>query len=154
MSIRTVTLKRVLKISITAVLFVGLLASLLMIVDALNSERFEHLYSSLLIINAMALLALLALIALNLHRLFHQVQKKRVGAKLTVRLFTLLVILSSAPVIIVYYFSLEFLDQRLDNWFEGNIEQALTHALDLSRAALNTHLREALTCTRHRLGKQ
>jgi len=145
MSFRTVTLKRVLKISITAVLFVGLLASLLMIVDALNSERFEHLYSSLLIINAMALLALLALIALNLHRLFHQVHKKRVGAKLTVRLFTLLVILSSAPVIIVYYFSLEFLHQRLDNWFEGNIEQALNHALDLSRAALNTHLHEALT---------
>ncbi len=131
-----------------ALLLLALLISLWMIADALrNSERFEHLYSLLLLVNVTALLALSILIALNLQHLFYQVQKKRAGARLTVRLVTLLVVLSATPVIVVYYFSLEFLHQRLDNWFDVNIETALTNALDLSQAVLNARMREALKRT-------
>lgn len=130
------------------VFFIALLVSLLMIASTLqNSERYEHFYSSLLLINAMALLALLALIVLNLQQLLSQVHQKRIGARLTIRLVGLLVVLSTVPVIVVYYFSLEFLHQRLDNWFEPNIELALTDALDLSRAALEARMREALKQT-------
>ncbi|MDY6991220.1 MAG: HAMP domain-containing protein [Pseudomonadota bacterium] len=144
MSLTAATVKKWLSLSMAAALFAALLISLLMIADALqNSTRFEHLYSTLLLINALALLALLTLIGLNLRNLIHQVKRGRAGARLTVRLVSLLVILATIPVLIVYYFSLEFLHQRLDNWFDVDIERALTQALDLSRAALDAQMREA-----------
>jgi len=131
-----------------AIILVALLVSLWMIAEALqNSKHFEHLYSILLLINVVALLALLALIGQNLHHLFTQVRKKHAGARLTVRLVILLVMLSSLPVIIVYYFSLEFLYQRIDSWSDVNIENALQDALDLSRATLDARMREALKKT-------
>jgi len=114
------------------VLFGALLASLLMTSDALQSSaRFEHLYTLLLIINVTALFALITLISLNLRELVQQVRGRKIGARLTVRLVSLLIMLSTTPVIIVYAFSLQFLHQRLDSWFDVNIDQALTDALDL-----------------------
>lgn len=129
-------------------LFTTLLASLLTTSDILrHSERFDHLYTSLLLINAIAVLTLLGLIGLNLHNLIYQVRRGRAGARLTVRLVTLLVILSILPVSIVYYFSLQFLHQRLDNWFDFNVEQALDSALSLSRITLEDRMRDALQQT-------
>jgi len=119
-----------------------LLVSLLMIVSALkNSEHFAHLYSILLLINIIALVTLLTLVAFNLSNLIRQLHK--IGARLTIRLVSLLMILSIIPVIIVYYFSLEFLHQRLDNWFDINVEHALTDAFELSQTTLDARMREA-----------
>jgi len=144
MSLTSPQIRKWLNISIAISLFVALLISLLMMVDALqHSERFEHLYSFLLLINTIALLALLALIALNIQHLFYQVQTGRAGARLIVRLMGLLVLFSTTPVLIMYYFSLEFVYQRLDDWFNVNIEIAL----ELSRATLNDRMNEALSET-------
>jgi nitrogen fixation/metabolism regulation signal transduction histidine kinase len=144
MPVTALKIREWLTISVTMVFFGTLLGSLLMIAEALrNSEHFEHLYSVLLLINAGAILGLLALISLNVHALLRQVYKGRAGARLTMRLVSLMVILSTVPVLIVYYFSLEFVNQRLDNWFNVNIEIAL----DLSRAALNDRLSEAFKQT-------
>jgi PAS domain S-box-containing protein len=147
MSLTTTQIKKWLNIGM-AVILAALLVSLWMITEALqNSEQFGHLYSILLLINAVALFAFLALISQNLLHLFRQVRKKQAGARLTVRLVILLVMLSTMPILVVYYFSLEFLYQRLDNWFDVNIEKALTDALDLSRATLDARMREALKKT-------
>jgi PAS domain S-box-containing protein len=141
----TLKIRTGLNIGLTVALFVVLLISLLMIVEALqNSEHFEHLYSTLLLINALALLALLVRISLNLHHLLRQVRNKRAGARLTVRLVSLLVLLSTVPVFVIYYFSLEFLHQHLDSKFELDVEKAL---IDLSQVALDVHKREALKQT-------
>ncbi len=147
MSIKTLKIKSWLN-TIAIGLFITLLVSLLMIVSTLgNSERFEHLYSTLLLINAIILLVLLAILAFKLHELIRQVRKKRAGARLTIRLVALLVFLSITPVIVVYYFSLDFLHQRLDNWFDVNIEEALSNALDLSRTSIDIRMREDLKKT-------
>ncbi len=143
------TLKRWASRGVALVLFATLLTSLWMVADALeNSKRFESLYSTLLLINAVAFLALLTLIALNLSDLINAVKKRRAGARLTVSLMILLVILSTMPVLVLYYFSIEFLHQRLDAWLDVKVEQALTDALELSRAALDARLREALQDTK------
>lgn len=127
------------------IIFLGaLLASLAMTSDALrNAARFDRLYTMLLLINVLALVTLLTLIGVNLWHLIHQVRGKQVGARLTLRLLSLLIILSVTPVTVVYYFSLEFLNQRLDSWLDVNIETALDNALTLSRTTLDTRIREA-----------
>ncbi len=133
---------------LTGGLFLALLVSLWMVADALqNSARFERMYSTLLLLNAIALIAIATLIIFNLRELVYQVNTRRAGARLTVRLLSLLVILSILPVLLVYYFSLEFLHQRLDTWFDTKLESALTDALELSRAVLDARLREVLKQT-------
>ncbi len=47
-----------------------------------------------------------------------------------------------APLIIVYLFSLEFLNRGIDSWFKVEIKQGLTDALELSKAAMDVRMRE------------
>ena len=112
-----------------------------------DSARFGELYSVLLAINAMALIGLGVLIAMNLYHLLHQAREQRPGAKLTVRMVVVFVVLSVTPVTIVYYFSLQFLHRGIDSWFDVRIEEALDDALDLSRTALGVRMREHLAQT-------
>ena len=112
-----------------------------------DSARFGELYSVLLAINAVALIGLGVLIAMNLYHLLHQAREQRPGAKLTVRMVVVFVVLSVTPVTIVYYFSLQFLHRGIDSWFDVRIEEALDDALDLSRTALGVRMREHLAQT-------
>ncbi|MCP4701644.1 MAG: HAMP domain-containing protein [Gammaproteobacteria bacterium] len=140
--------KSQIRIILVVLLFCVLLTALLVISDALqDSTRFGHLYSPLLLLSSAGLLILISLIALNLQRLRSQVRKGLAGARLTVRLVVTFIFLAAIPVLIVYYFSMEFLHQRLDNWFDVQIEQALADALELSRASLDVQMRNALRST-------
>ena len=112
-----------------------------------DSARFGELYSALLAINAAALIGLGVLIAWNLYNLLHQAREQRPGAKLTVRMVVVFVVLSVTPVTVVYYFSLQFLHRGIDSWFDVRIEEALDDALDLSRTALGVRMRELLAQT-------
>jgi nitrogen fixation/metabolism regulation signal transduction histidine kinase len=47
-----------------------------------------------------------------------------------------------APLIVVYLFSLEFLNRGIDSWFRVEVKQGLTDALDLSRTALKMRMNE------------
>lgn len=126
-------------------LVVLLLASLKLMSDATeNSTRFGELYSLLLLINALGLVTLGGLVGWNLVHLIGQVRARRAGAGLTVRMVTMFVILSVTPVLVVYYFSLQFLHRGIDSWFDVRIERALDDALELSRTALESRMRELL----------
>jgi len=129
-------------------LFGLLLAALVLMSDAMeNSARFGQLYSWLLLSSALGLLILAVLIGLNLYRLIHQYRVRAPGARLTLRLVIMFVVISMAPVTVVYYFSLQFLQRGIDSWFDVRIEQALEDALELSRAALDLRMREVLKQT-------
>jgi len=147
-------LRKHLRTWLTLLLFVALLTSLLMLANVLeDSARFEHLYSTLLTMSSFGLLTIGILIVLNVHDLFRQVRKGRPGARLTARLVILFAILAITPVLVVFYFSLGFINQRLESWFDTQIEQALSSALQLSRAALDSNLRDALNKTRKIAGQ-
>jgi len=129
-------------------LFVFMLASLVMMSQALqNSELFDRYYSILLILNASGLITLIILILLNLKRLIRQFKNKIVGSKMTLRMVLLFSLLSVTPVLIVYYFSLDFLHRGIDSWFDLRVEQALDDSLELSRLALDVRMRELLNTT-------
>jgi nitrogen fixation/metabolism regulation signal transduction histidine kinase len=125
-----------------------LLVSLVLMSNATQgSARFGQLYSVLLVINALGLIALAGLIGWNLYTLLGQVRRGRAGARLTVRMVAVFVILSVTPVLVVYYFSLQFLHRGIDSWFDVRIERALDDALELSRTALGVRMRELLSHT-------
>ncbi len=129
-------------------LFIFMLASLVMMSQALqNSELFDRYYSVLLILNTLGLISLVILILLNLKRLIRQFKNKVVGSRMTVRMVMLFSLLSVTPVLIVYYFSLDFLHRGIDSWFDLRVEQALDDSLELSRLALDVRMRELLNTT-------
>ncbi len=129
-------------------LFALLLGSLMIMSDATqNSARFGRLYSALLLFNAIGLLVLTAISGYQLYRLIVQYRARTAGARLTLRLVALFVVLSVVPVSVVYYFSVQFLQRGIDSWFDVRIEAALDDALDLSRASLDLRMRETLRLT-------
>lgn len=129
-------------------LVVLLLTTLKLMSDATeNSARFGELYSVLFILNALGLLTLGALIAGNFITLLKQVRHRRAGARLTVRMVSVFVFLALTPILIVYYFSLQFLHRGIDSWFDVKIENALNDSLELSRTSLDARMRELLKHT-------
>jgi len=129
-------------------LVVLLLISLTMMGNATDgSARFDQMFSLLLVINAVGLLLLCSLIIWNLVRLWQQVRAKRAGARLTSKLVIVFAILAFTPVVVVYHFSLKFLYQGIDSWFDVRIEQALNDAIELGRTALEVNMREHLKRT-------
>jgi two-component system, NtrC family, nitrogen regulation sensor histidine kinase NtrY len=125
-----------------------LLTSLYLMGDATqNSARFGRLYSYLLILNVLGLVVLLGLIFSNLYRTVRDYRRRAPGARLTARLVVVFVLLSLAPVGVVYYFSMQFLQRSIDSWFDVRVDQSLTDALELGRAALDMSMREDLKQT-------
>lgn len=137
-------------IFITGVLlFLFMLASLLLMSNSLqDSSHFSQFYLVLLVFNIGGLLALVALIILNLKRLIGQLRERLPGARMTVRMVAMFTILSVTPVLVVYYFSLDFLIRGIDNWFDLRVEQALDDSLEISRLSLDIRMRELLKKTR------
>ena len=126
----------------------SILLSLIMMSNALeDSERFGNLFILLLVINAIGLLVLVILIVLNFKRLRRELKNKVAGSVMTLRMVIMFSALSITPVLIVYYFSLDFLLRGIDNWFDLRVEQALDDSLELSRISLDSRTQELLKQT-------
>jgi len=130
-------------------LLILLLTSLALMGDAMHSStQFGQLYTALLIINLASILILVALILRNLYDLARQWRAQVTGSRLTARLVLLFAVLSVTPVLVVYYFSLDFLKRGIDSWFDVRIEHALKDALQLSQSSLAVRMRELLKQTK------
>ncbi len=129
-------------------LFLLMLGSLLLMSHSLqNPELFDQYYSILFILNVIGLFSLIVLIAINFRRLFRQAKHQVIGSKMAIRLVMIFSLLSVTPVLVVYYFSLDFLHRGIDSWFDLRVEQALDNSLELSRLALDVRMRELLKTT-------
>jgi len=113
-----------------------------------SSVQFGRLHLVLVVINALGLIVLVGLIGVNFIRLIRNYRRNVVGSRLTARLVIIFVILAVAPVSVVYYFSLGFLQRGIDSWFDVRVEAAMEDALELSRSSLDLRIRELLKQTR------
>ena len=122
-----------------------LLLSLLMLSDVTrNPTRFGELYTPLIGLTIVGLVVLSALFVRDFAQLAREVRANRPGARLTVRMVAIFSLLAVTPVMVIYFFSVQFLHRSVDNWLDIRIEQALEGALELSRASLNRNMRERL----------
>lgn len=130
----------VLPVALMVVLVVG---ALLLLSDSIaNAEQFNHLYSTLFVVNLVILVALVTLIGINVQRVWRQYHRGVTGSRLTVRLVALFVLLSIVPVLVVYYVSYRFINRGVDSWFDVRVEEALNSSLELGRNALDVRVRE------------
>lgn len=140
-------LKPPLSLTIMA-LFALLVASLHLMSSATqDSSQLGKLYSSLLLINSLGSVLLLGLVVANVYSLLRQLKKRVAGSKLTARMVYLFIMLTLAPASIVFYYSMQFLQQSIDSWFDVRIDKAMEDALELGRAALDERMRALLRQT-------
>jgi nitrogen fixation/metabolism regulation signal transduction histidine kinase len=130
------------------VLFSALLASLhLMSTATQDASQLGKMYSWLVLINSLGSVLLLGLVGANVYWLLKQLRRKAAGSNLTLRMVFLFTLLSLAPASIVFYYSMQFLQQSIDSWFDVRIDQAMEDALQLGQAALDERMRAVLKQT-------
>ncbi|MGH8551613.1 MAG: ATP-binding protein [Methylococcales bacterium] len=112
-----------------------------------DASGLGEMYSWLVLINTLGSVLLLALVVANIHALIRQVRKRKAGARLTLRMVFLFVLLSMAPASIVFYYSTQFLHHSIDSWFDVEIDRAMEDALELSQAALDQRMGQLLAET-------
>jgi nitrogen fixation/metabolism regulation signal transduction histidine kinase len=121
-----------------------LAALLLLAKTAQNSAEFGQLHPWILLINALGVVALIVMLAVKLTQLVHDYRRHIIGSRLKARTLAIFGVLVLAPLLVVYYFALEFLNRGIDSWFDVEVRQELSQALQQSRAVLDLNRRESL----------
>ncbi len=113
-----------------------------------ESSELNDIYSWLLLGNSLGSLTLFILVGINVYSLARELKKREAGSRLTTRMISLFVLLAIAPAVIVFYFSVQFLHQGIDSWFNVEIDRAMEDALELSEVSLEHRMRLHLKQTR------
>jgi nitrogen fixation/metabolism regulation signal transduction histidine kinase len=114
---------------------------------AQNSAKFDRWLPWILLVNISGMLTLFVLLATKLFRLVRDYRRHVPGSRLKGRTVAIFSALAVAPILVVYYFSLQFLNRGIDSWFEIEVSQGLKDTRELSHAALEVRVREFLQHT-------
>jgi nitrogen fixation/metabolism regulation signal transduction histidine kinase len=114
---------------------------------AQDAGQFDQLQNLILLVNIAGALVLLALLVGNLARLLRDYRAHVPGAKLKARMVAMFVGLAVLPLLIVFYFAMQFINRGIDTWFNVEVEAGLDDALALSQASLGMQMRDHLTTT-------
>src|SRR5215472_18581800 len=121
---------------------IGISAFLLLAKSVQNSGEFARLQTWIVVLNSCGALALTVLVAHKIWRLVRDYRRHVPGSRLTARTVGIFGALVIAPLLIVYFSSLEFLNRGIDSWFTVEVKRGLLDAVGLSRAALDLRTRE------------
>jgi len=130
-------------ISFSIIILFGMILLSLQLMSSATQESSElgAMYSWLLLVNTLGSVVLLGLVGANIYSMIRQLKKREAGSRLTTRMVSLFVLLALAPAAIVFYFSMQFLHQGIDSWFNVEIDRAMEDALELSQASLDQRMR-------------
>ncbi|HEY3731314.1 MAG TPA: ATP-binding protein [Steroidobacteraceae bacterium] len=128
---------------LTAAAFAAGVAALLLLAGSVeNSAQFSRWQPYILLVNIGGAIALLVLLVRKFWQLYRDFRDHVPGSRLAMRTVLIFGALVIAPLVIVYLFSLDFLNRGIDSWFRVEIKQGLNDAVVLSRSALDLRLRE------------
>ena len=109
-----------------------------------NPDATDGLIDWLAPLNIAILMILSFLVLFNLYQAITRLRTQQAGSRFTLRLMLAFSVLTVFPVLVVSYFSMNFLGDRVDNWFNVKIEGALDDSLELARSSLNVRMRQHL----------
>ncbi len=88
---------------------------------------------TLININLLLLILLLFIVFRNLVKLLYDRKRKVMGARLRTRLVVAFISLTLLPTIVLFFFSISFITNSVEFWFNVPIEQALKNSLNVGR---------------------
>jgi nitrogen fixation/metabolism regulation signal transduction histidine kinase len=122
-------------------------AILFMAQTAQHSAQFSRLHPWILMVNVAGLVVLVGLLVTKLTQLVRDWRGHVIGSRLKARMVWTFGVLATLPILLVYFFAVQFLNKGIDSWFNVEMRQSLDDALVLSRSALETRMREHLAAT-------
>jgi nitrogen fixation/metabolism regulation signal transduction histidine kinase len=134
--------RRVVQVLTALVIAAGVVVLVLLERSVENSADFDRWQPWILGTSAAGVLLLAVLLGRKLWQLVRDFREHVPGSRLTLRMVGLFGTLVTLPLVVVYLFSLDFLDRGIDSWFRIEIKEGLNDALVLSRSALDLRLRE------------
>ncbi|MBK8452847.1 MAG: ATP-binding protein [Thiofilum sp.] len=141
-----ITLTKWIKQWLPVIIILALLVVSLYLVNltTINPTSSEQYGDFLIYLNGFILVILIIAVFSNLLRAIYQWYTHQAGSRFTIRLMTGFVFLTLLPLIVVSFFSMNFIGQRIDRWFDVRIERALEDSVDLSRISLETRNQQHL----------
>ena len=127
-------------IAVAGVLVIGVLLLLARSVE--SSAQYSRWQLWILGVNIFGVVVLAVLLARKLRQLVRDYRNHVPGSRLAARTVAIFGTLAVVPLVVIYLFSLEFLNKGIDSWFRTEIRQGLGNALVLSRSALDLRKRE------------
>jgi nitrogen fixation/metabolism regulation signal transduction histidine kinase len=127
-------------IAVAGVLVIGVLLLLARSVE--SSAQYSRWQLWILGVNLGGVVVLAVLLARKLRQLVRDYRHHVPGSRLTARTVAIFGTLAVVPLVVIYLFSLEFLNRGIDSWFQAEIRQGLSDAVVLSRSALDLRKRE------------
>lgn len=122
----------------TAVVGVLLIISLSLLHLATRDAEFFRSYGKALVyLNGFILLVLGIAILTNLIRAIYQWHTRQAGSRFTLRLMVGFLILTMLPVVVVVYFSMNFIGKNVGQQLDVRIARALDDAVELSHLSLS-----------------
>ena len=107
-----------------------------------NNTFFSTHYPWLLGVGVALIVGLLALIGYQINSLVQKLRGRVFGAKLTLRLMAVFVLMAVIPGGLVYAISVQFLNRSIDSWFDVPVEKAFEAALNMGKATIDASLSE------------
>lgn len=123
------------------------LTSLLLYVTGRSGEALlpqNILVFSLINLNAILLLLLLFLVVRNVVKLFFERRRGLLGAKLRTKLVIAFVGLSLVPTLLLFWVSISFITNTIENWFSFKVENSLEESLSVVDAFYRNSASKAL----------
>ena len=117
---------------------------ILLSVSTKNPDQSSAINTWLIPLNIAVLVILTSLILYNVVKALVHLRSKKAGSRFTLRLMYAFSLLTILPVLVVSYFSMNFIGDRVDNWFNVKIEGALDDSLELARSSLDVRMRQHL----------
>jgi nitrogen fixation/metabolism regulation signal transduction histidine kinase len=118
---------------VTLIAAIGGIGGLLLLAVSLeNSDAFSRQLVLILVGIAIAVLALGWLLARKLIQLRREYRQHVPGSRLTVRTVAVFGTLVVVPLLVMYLFTLEYLNRGIDSWFDVDIQRGLRQALVLT----------------------
>lgn len=143
--IRTVIREFIRPLPTVIFLLLLFVAVMLLAYSAQYDSRIADYFSHLFVINILGVLLLLVMIAGNIYRLIKEVRLRQLGSRLTISFLLTFGVLALVPLSIVYAFSLQFLNQSIDSWYDVEIEKALADALLVGRNSMEAAKTDLIT---------
>ncbi|HEX8986599.1 MAG TPA: ATP-binding protein [Rhodocyclaceae bacterium] len=126
------------KIALAVIAALSAVLLFLLATASANTALFARNYPLLLGVNAVAGVALLTLVGLQLRSLWRDYRGGVFGSRLKWRLLVMLAMMSVLPGALVYAVSLQFAVKSIDSWFDVRVDRALEDGLNLGRTVLDT----------------
>lgn len=139
--------RREITIILIVILLVIGLTSLLVYLTGQRGEALlpqNILVFSLINVNAILLLLLIFLVVRNIVKLFFERRRGMLGSKLRTKLVMAFIGLSLVPTLLLFWVSIGFITNTIENWFSFKVESSLEESLNVAHTYYNNSAANAL----------